>query len=81
VFIDIGMIPQTELAKRVGVELNERGYIIVDEAQRTNVEGFFAAGDVTTGMNNVHQIITAAAKGAIAALSAYDYLKGKGFVK
>ncbi|NPA76920.1 MAG: thioredoxin-disulfide reductase [Candidatus Diapherotrites archaeon] len=81
VFIDIGMIPQTELAKRVGVELNERGYIVVDEGQRTNVEGFFAAGDVTTGMNNVHQIITAAAKGAIAALSAYDYLKGKGFVK
>ncbi len=81
VFIDIGMVPQTELAKRVGVELNERGYIVVDEGQRTNVEGFFAAGDVTTGMNNVHQIVTAAAKGAIAALSAYDYLKGKGFVK
>ncbi len=81
VFIDIGMIPQTELAKRLGVELNERGYIIVDEGQRTNVEGFFAAGDVTTGMNGVHQIVTAAAKGAIAALSAYDYLKGKGFVK
>ncbi len=81
VFIDIGMIPQTELAKRVGVELNERGYIIVKEDQSTNVPGFFAAGDVTTGMNNVHQIITAAAKGTIAALSAYDYLKGKGFVK
>ncbi|MDN5358288.1 MAG: thioredoxin reductase [Candidatus Diapherotrites archaeon] len=81
VFIDIGMIPQTELAKRVGVELNERGYIIVREDQSTNVSGFFAAGDVTTGMNGVHQIVTAAAKGAIAALSAYDYLKGKGFVK
>jgi len=81
VFIDIGMIPQTELAKKLGVELNERGYIIVNEDQSTNVPGCFAAGDVTTGMNGVHQIITAAAKGAIAALSAYDYLKGKGFVE
>lgn len=81
VFIDIGMIPQTELAKRLGVKLNERGYIIVSEDQSTNIPGFFAAGDVTTGMNNIHQIVTAAAKGAIAALSAYDYLKGKGFVR
>lgn len=81
VFIDVGMVPRTELAGRLGVELDERGYIVVREDQSTNVPGFFAAGDVTTGMNGVHQIVTAAAEGAIAALSAYDYLKRKGFVR
>ncbi len=76
VFIDIGMVPQTDLLRPLGVELSEKGYVIVKEDMSTNVPGLFAAGDVATGLNNVHQIVTAAAKGAVAALSAYNYIQG-----
>ena len=75
VFIDIGMEPQTSLVKPLGVRLDEKGYIIVNDDMSTNIEGFFAAGDVTTACNGVHQIVTAAAQGAVAALSAYEYIK------
>jgi thioredoxin reductase (NADPH) len=78
VFIDIGMVPQTDLIKPLGVELTERGYIVVKDDMSTNIPGLFAAGDITTGLNNIHQIITAAAKGTVAALSAYDYIKSLG---
>lgn len=67
VFISIGEEPQNELAKQIGVELDENGYIIVDEMGRTNIKRVFAAGDVTGG---VRQIITACAEGAKAALAA-----------
>jgi len=67
VFISIGEEPQNELAKQLGLKLDENGYIVVDEMGRTNVERIFAAGDVTDG---VRQIITACAGGAKAALAA-----------
>lgn len=66
VFISIGEEPQSELARKIGVALDEHGYIKVDEMQRTNVERVFAAGDITGG---VRQIITACAQGAKAALA------------
>jgi len=59
------------------VNLNERGEIIVDELCRTNKPGIFAAGDVTNIRDK--QIITAAAQGAIAAISAYDYINEKAY--
>lgn len=75
VFIDIGMEPQTDLLRGLGVALDEKGYVIVNADQSTNVPGLFAAGDVTTACNSIHQIVTAAAQGAVAALSAYEYIK------
>ncbi len=77
VFIDIGMVPQTDLLKPLGVELDEKGYVKVGEDMSTNVEGLYAAGDVAAAMNYVHQIVTAAASGVIAALSAYEYIKSR----
>ena len=67
IFISIGEEPQNQLAKQLGVKLDENGYVVVDEMGRTNVERIFAAGDVTGG---VRQIITACAEGAKAALAA-----------
>jgi len=67
VFISIGEEPQNRLAKEIGVELDENGYIKTDEMGRTNMERIFAAGDITGG---VRQIVTACAEGAKAALSA-----------
>jgi len=75
VFIDVGMIPQTDLLRPLGVELDERGYVLTKEDMSTNISGLFAAGDVARGCADIHQIITAAAKGAVAAISAYRYLK------
>lgn len=74
VFIEIGFEPYVEWAKANGLELDSRGYIKVDEWMRTNLPGVFAAGDCTDKWHGFRQIITAAAMGAVAAYSAYNYL-------
>jgi len=69
VFISIGEEPQNKLAKKLGVKLDEKGFIIVDKQMRTNIKGLYAAGDITGGLR---QVVTAAAEGAIAALSSTE---------
>ena len=71
VFISIGEVPQNELAKTLQVKLDEKGYVITDEQQRTNIKGVYAAGDITGGLR---QVVTACAEGAIAALSSTEVL-------
>lgn len=73
VFVEIGGIPQTKLAKAIGVELNRIGEMIVNRNSETNVPGIFAAGDCTD--NPFKQVITGASQGVMAAWSAYGYLK------
>lgn len=75
VFIEIGSVPGVVIAKELGVETDEQGYIIVSQDQSTNVENVYAAGDVTTGSNKFRQIITAVAEGAVASGSIYKKLK------
>jgi len=75
-FVYIGSIPVIDF-KGIDLEKDERGYIKVDNKMKTNIEGIFAAGDITTGHDYFHQIIIAAAEGAIAAKSAYEYLQNK----
>jgi len=77
VFIAIGLVPNVELAKKLGVKLDDKGFIDVKEDQSTNIEGFFAAGDVTNNSNHFEQFVTAAAEGSIAANSAFKYIKNK----
>jgi len=72
VFISIGSVPSTLMAKSAGVEVNDKGHIVVNKDQETNIPGVFAAGDVTGG---IMQISTAVGEGCIAALSAYKYIK------
>jgi len=67
VLIAVGYVPMTEIIKKAGVEVDERGCIKVDRKQKTNLEGVFAAGDCTCGGM---QIITAAGEGARAIISA-----------
>lgn len=71
VFIEIGSTPGSVIAEKLGVETDDQGFIIVKTNQGTNVDGVFAAGDITTASNKLRQIITAAAEGAIAAESVY----------
>lgn len=76
-FVEIGSVPNTALIKSLNVATDENSYIVVDQAQKTNVEGVWAAGDITTASNNLRQIITACAEGAIAAESIFGYLMKK----
>src|SRR3989338_2071757 len=71
-FVEIGAIPNVALAKSLGVELDERGYIKVDNMMKTNIDGVFAAGDAVNHFGSFKQDITAAAMGAVAATSAYN---------
>lgn len=70
VFVAIGDDPSNDLAKGLGVALDDDGYIITDKNQATNVEGVYSAGDITGG---VKQWIVACGEGAVAAMSAYSY--------
>jgi thioredoxin reductase len=74
-FIEVGGIPVTAAAKDLGVELEENGRIKVDAGMTTNIPGLFAAGDITTGSNEYNQIVTAAAEGALAALSSFNFIR------
>ena len=71
-FVEIGGISNIKLAKLLGIKL-EKNYIQVDKEQRTNVEGVFAAGDVTN--NVLKQIVTACGEGAVAAFSVFKELR------
>lgn len=71
-FINIGHIPLSELAKQAGVELNEKNEIKIDREAKTNVQGVYAAGDVAD--NKFKQAITGVAEGVTAAYSAYHYV-------
>jgi thioredoxin reductase (NADPH) len=72
VFIFIGYDPNTSFVDKE--LLNEQREVIVDMNMHTGVEGLFAAGDIRSGSKR--QIVMAAADGATAVLSAYEYLTG-----
>ena len=71
VFVSVGYIPHTELAKQLEIELDETGHIIIDKEQRTNVEYVYAIGDVCVGLK---QWVVACGEGAVAATSAFHDL-------
>jgi thioredoxin reductase (NADPH) len=48
VFFQVEAIPNSQCAQDAGVHVDEHGYIIVNESQKTNIDGVYAAGDVTT---------------------------------
>ena len=70
VFVEIGLIPNSQFADEI--EKNEQGEIKIDNYNHTNIDGIFAAGDVTDVLEK--QIIIAAGEGSKAALSAFRYL-------
>ncbi|MGB7408087.1 MAG: alkyl hydroperoxide reductase subunit F [Pontixanthobacter sp.] len=72
VFVQIGLVPNTEWLKDSGVELTKFGEIAIDDKAATNLPGIFAAGDCTTVPYK--QIVVAMGEGSKAGLSAFDYL-------
>jgi thioredoxin reductase (NADPH) len=74
VFVAIGHVAISELAANLGVKLNEKEEIIINhKTSETNVEGVYAAGDVSD--KPFKQAITGVAEGCTAAYSAFEYLK------
>ncbi|QGH33265.1 alkyl hydroperoxide reductase subunit F [Gracilibacillus salitolerans] len=71
VFIQIGLVPNTEWLKDT-VEVNKFGEIVVDDHGTTSIPGVFAAGDCTNSAYK--QIIISMGSGATAALGAFDHL-------
>lgn len=75
VFVAIGHIVLSDLAKPLGVELNQKNEIKIDRNAKTNVEGVYAAGDVVdTGFK---QAITGVAEGVLASYSAYQHVQSR----
>jgi thioredoxin reductase (NADPH) len=72
-FIAIGHIALSDLAKDLGVKLNKKGEISIDhKTSETNVDGVFSAGDVAD--KPFKQAITGVAEGCTAAYSAFEYI-------
>ena len=65
VIIATGLIPNNEIFKDLGLTTDERGFIMTDRAQRTNIEGIFAVGDVVHG--GLHLITVTASHGPLLA--------------
>lgn len=72
VFVQIGLLPNTEWLAESDIKLSKYGEIEIDQHGSTSMPGVFAAGDVTT--IPYKQIIMAMGEGARAALGAFDYL-------
>ncbi len=72
VFVQIGLVPNTEWLEDSGLELSKHREIQIDAHAKTNIPGIFAAGDCTTVPYK--QIVVAMGAGSKAALSAFDYL-------
>ena len=72
VFVQIGLLPNTDWLKSSGIQLSKFGEIEVNSHGQTSLPGVFAAGDVTTVPYK--QIIIAMGEGAKASLGAFDYL-------
>jgi thioredoxin reductase (NADPH) len=75
VFVAIGYVPNIDLAKQLGLELDDQGYIKTDLAtMRTSMPNVYAAGDITGAPK---QIVVAVAHGSIAAMTAFEDLTSR----
>jgi thioredoxin reductase (NADPH) len=72
VFIYVGLKPDTGMLQGI-VDLDEKGFVMVNERMETSVEGVYAAGDICS--KTIRQVVTACAEGATAAINAYHYLE------
>lgn len=73
VVVAIGLLANTDPVKDLGLKIDRNGFIWTDSAQRTNVEGIFAVGDVTH--SGLRLITVAAAHGAIASHYIYSFVR------
>jgi len=72
-FFSIAHHPRTDLAKQLGCEIDDLGYVKIDAKGETNIDGVYAAGDVTPGEQLVQ---IAAGQGAVAGIDCAISLRG-----
>lgn len=75
-FSAIGHTPNTKLFAPAGIEIDQKGYIVVKNFTNTNIEGVFVAGDVNDP--RYRQAVVAAGMGSMAALDVEKYLESLG---
>ena len=71
----LGVEPLSELAREAGAELDDEGFVVVDEFQRSSIEDLYAAGDVVKSLS---QIAVAMGQAAIAAANMHRRLLDEG---
>lgn len=86
VVLSMGYAPNTALAKKCGLEINEKGFIKVDEYLRTNQPNVFATGDCaekkdffTRKTNMTMLASTACAESRVAGMNLYKLSTLKNF--
>jgi nitrogen fixation NifU-like protein len=72
VVLAVGLSPNTEIFKKLGLEMDEKGYIKTDKTQKTSIEGIYAVGDVAS---DLQLVVVAVAHGATVAHHAYIELR------
>jgi len=70
VVISVGTDPNTEMARKMGLEMTEE-FVKVDDQMRTSRKGIFACGELTPGHRH---LVSSAAEGASAGMAASEYL-------
>lgn len=68
VVLAVGLTPNTEIFKNLGIEMDEKGYIKTDKTQKTNIDGIYAVGDIAS---DLQLVVVAVANGATVAHNAY----------
>lgn len=71
IYSALGTIPRADLARQLGARRCDDGRVIVGDHQMTSVDGFYAAGDIVEGLN---QISVAMGEAAIAATAIHNRL-------
>jgi len=67
-----GRTPNSELAAKIGCDLDKEGFVVVNREQKTAIQGLFAAGDVA---GVVMAAVKSAGEGCVSGLKAAEYLK------
>jgi thioredoxin reductase (NADPH) len=71
VYPSLGHTPRSALGTYLGAECDHEGALLVDDHQRTSVEGLYAIGDVVKGLK---QISVATGQAAVAATAIHNSL-------
>jgi len=72
IFVQLEGVPNSQMAKEIGIKVDKDGYILVDDRGRTNIENIYAVGDVIASPTKL--VITATAQAATAALNVLEHI-------
>ena len=75
-FVYVGLQPNSSLVSNL-VQVDNAGHIPVNISMETQVAGLYAVGDIR--QNSVSQLASAVGDGATAAISAFNFVRSKGW--